>query len=376
MAKKVQKLVSTSNMLQGSRNPLIDLLRIFCALSVVLFHYQIGSRDNDAWQSFTFGTFVPTWTTNSLIQTWTKFGYLGVDIFFFLSGLVIIKTIASRLPSEFLLARFKRLFVPYFIVLIPTAAIYFFFSPKPIGLENILWDLTFSAQWKGVSPVIAATWTLAVEVVFYFIIAGLIFLQKIFKEININVSMFSFLLSWLFLNWISQTNTFPIPFNLLHLSGYSNLFIAGGISYFIFMERIKINVIFKCFLIILVYSTIWIHFFNRMGRENNTLWFSLFVVTGLILAVFYSGQNHNYSKAYLSISSIMGTATYTFYLLHQQLGLFFSTLIHAKLGWPLMYSAVFTLILLFSFSIWVESLNKKIWKLWPREVSQKLILDD
>jgi len=370
MAKKVQKVVSTSTRLQESRYPLIDLLRIFCALSVVLFHYQIGSRDNDAWQSFTFGTFVPTWTTNSLVQSWTKFGYLGVDIFFFLSGLVIIKTIASRLPSEFLLARFKRLFVPYFIVLIPTAAIYFFFSPKPIGLENILWDLTFSAQWKGFSPVIAAAWTLAVEVVFYSIIAGFMFLQRIFVEINIRVSMFSFLLSWLFLNLVSQTNAFPIPLNLLYLSGYSNLFIAGGISYFIFMERININMIFQCFLLLLVYSTIWIHFFNRMGKENNTLWYSLVVVIGLILAVFYSGQNHNHSKAYLSISSIMGAATYTFYLLHQQLGLFFSTLIHAKLGWPLMYSAVFTLTLLFLISIWVEGFNKKIWQLLRQGVSQ------
>jgi peptidoglycan/LPS O-acetylase OafA/YrhL len=344
-----------------SRYPFIDLLRIFCAFSVVLYHYQIGSKRNDAWQSFTFGEFEPTWTTNTFVSIWTTYGYLGVDIFFFLSGFVILKTIKTRSAGEFLFARFKRLFIPYFIVLIPTSAIYFFYSPKPISLESIALDLTFSSQWRGLTPVIAATWTMVIEITFYLIVSVFIIMISSLRALNLNASMFGMMITWLLLLWITQVNSYPPPFNLLYLNGYAILFLSGAISYYIFVEKVLLDSALRYFILVMLFSSMTIHFYSRMNRNSGTIWYSLIIV--LLIFFVTSARGGKWYPRYLShFTSILGTATYTFYLLHQQIGLFIATWLHSKAGWTLMTSAIFSLTLLLIFSVGIEDLNKKFWK--------------
>jgi peptidoglycan/LPS O-acetylase OafA/YrhL len=215
----------------SSRFFLIDIARIFCALSVALHHFKSGSHDQVPWQTFNFGSFAPTWSTNPLLFQWAEYGYLGVDIFFFLSGVVIVKCSAGRSPSEFLLSRFKRLYFPYLIVFIPTAIIYFFYSPVPISIESIILDLTFSAQFSGFSPVVAVTWTLVIEVIFYLIIAFVLLLQNILSRVKIEADLENFLLVWLLASWVFNLEKLPPPLNWFNLNGYLILFLAGSISY-------------------------------------------------------------------------------------------------------------------------------------------------
>jgi|GEM_PF-1412214 len=353
---------SISSQEPESRYPFIDLLRIFCALSVVLYHYQIGSRNNDAWQTFTFGEFKPIWTTNTFVSIWTTHGYLGVDIFFFLSGFVILKTVKTRSSTEFLFARFKRLFIPYIIVLIPTSLIYYFFSPTPISLESIILDFTFSSQWKGLTPVIAATWTLVIEITFYLIVSLFIFVISLLRALNLTVSMFGILITWLIIGWVVPVNSFPSPFNLLHLSGYAILFISGAISYYIFIEKKDLDIVLKSFILMMIFTSVFIHFDSRINEGSEATWYSLIIVLILFLVVQTSGKHRQYPKFFLLLASVLGSATYTFYLLHQQVGLFIATWLHSKAGWTLMTSAIFSLTFLLIISVAVEDLNKKFWK--------------
>ena len=67
-ADHVSAKINSRYSLSRNRSKSLDLLRIFCVVSVVMYHYQIGSRNRDAWQSFTFGEFLPTWSTNVLLS--------------------------------------------------------------------------------------------------------------------------------------------------------------------------------------------------------------------------------------------------------------------------------------------------------------------
>jgi peptidoglycan/LPS O-acetylase OafA/YrhL len=282
-----------------------------------------------------------------------------------LSGFVILKTVKTRSAGEFLFARFKRLFIPYFIVLIPTSVIYFFYSPKPISLESIAFDLTFSSQWKGLTPVIAATWTLVIEITFYLIVAVFILLVSLLRALNLAVSMFGMMITWLLLAWVAQVNLFSPPFNLLYLNGYAILFLSGAISYYFFIQKIYLDYVLKYFILIMLFTSVFVHFYSRMNRNSGTIWYSLIIVLLLFFAVNpppTGGRRKKYSKYFLHLISILGTATYTFYLLHQQVGLFLATWLHSKAGWTLMTSAIFSLTFLLIISVVIEDFNKKFWK--------------
>ena len=84
------------------RFPLIDILRIFAAFLVVFYHYLFRGHAADSMMStnFPFGELL-------------KYGYLGVDLFFIISGFVITKSIENRSLKQFIIARFIRLYPIY-----------------------------------------------------------------------------------------------------------------------------------------------------------------------------------------------------------------------------------------------------------------------
>lgn len=71
----------------------LDLVRFFAAMSVVLYHYTARHGS----------------TSFETLSVFTKFGYLGVPLFFMISGYVISLSAANRTASEFLISRFIRL---------------------------------------------------------------------------------------------------------------------------------------------------------------------------------------------------------------------------------------------------------------------------
>lgn len=114
-------------------------------------------------------------------------GFIGVDIFFVISGYLIIGQICAKLEtstfslSEFYVKRFKRLFPAYFVVAASTSVFAFFYF-LPGEFENYSLSLLFSslyvsnfyfysksgyfdAELQG-SPLLH-TWSLSVEEQFY-----------------------------------------------------------------------------------------------------------------------------------------------------------------------------------------------------------------
>jgi peptidoglycan/LPS O-acetylase OafA/YrhL len=136
----------------------LDILRFAAAMLVVLFHY---------------GLFKGGGATVFKLAPWTHFGWVGVQIFFVLSGFVIAFSARRAKAPGFLAARFIRL-VPGVWVCAPISlAAAQILDPAATGphVERFLNSLFFNPMgpWIEISY-----WTLAIEIVFYALILMLL----------------------------------------------------------------------------------------------------------------------------------------------------------------------------------------------------------
>lgn len=139
----------------------IDGLRAIAVIAVVLYHLGV---------------------------TWIPGGFLGVDLFFVISGYVITRLLLDSIMSkgaldlrEFYWARVRRLFPPLLFML--AGSIFIIAAWKPDAIHRFLSDLPYvltgSENWHlaavhqdyfqaiGRPPLLQHTWSLAVEVQFY-----------------------------------------------------------------------------------------------------------------------------------------------------------------------------------------------------------------
>ena len=222
-------------------------------------------------------------------------------------------------------------------------------------------DLSFSAQWRGLPPVIAATWTLVIEITFYFIVAMILFLRNILKGLSIEISFQAILLAFYVLSILSVPSSFSPPFNLINLGGYAQVFLAGAITHFLVIEKNRMTFLAKIYIVVFIYSGVYLNLVARMSGGKYAQQISLFLVIVLFWVSMSSRRDNIKSSPILNLIPVLGTATYTFYLLHQQIGLFLSTWLHAKAGLSLIISSVLALTALVFLSVAIERINIQYW---------------
>ena len=157
---------------------ILDLLRGFAALSVVCFHFTVVSSAGGSLAKY----FSP------LLNTTFSWGYLGVEVFFVISGFIIpysmLKTsYNTRGFFHYLTKRIARICPPAYVLigltLLQWLVVDYFLhdDAKRIGavtsgqvVSNLLFIVPFT-EYKWINGVF---WTLAVEFQFYVVI-GLLF---------------------------------------------------------------------------------------------------------------------------------------------------------------------------------------------------------
>ena len=143
--------------------PAIDGLRALAVFAVVLYHLGIS---------------------------WIPGGFLGVDLFFVISGYVITRLILDSIESangldikKFYAARIRRLFPGLIVLLIVTSVTIALFAPDAIRrfIKDVPYVLSGTNNWHlvalqqdyfqaiGRPPLLQHTWSLAVEFQFYLI---------------------------------------------------------------------------------------------------------------------------------------------------------------------------------------------------------------
>ncbi len=146
--------------LVSDRIDILQAIRALAALSVLLFHAGHAAQK--------YGGHMP-------LIALTNLGEAGVDLFFVLSGFVIMHATMGRDIScrDYLAARFRRIFLPYWPVGLLMAAVVFGLVPQG-GAALRGWFVSFTLLPVG-SPALNVAWTLQHEIVFYACVAVAIY---------------------------------------------------------------------------------------------------------------------------------------------------------------------------------------------------------
>lgn len=145
---------------------------------------------------------------STLLRTLVKYGEFGVDIFFVLSGFLMIYTTRNKKPGfntalEFMRARVIRIVPLYWLLTIMYASTLFalpkLFDDHPFDFHHLWTSLLFIPSHNSIGepvPVIYTGWTLNYEMFFYVMFAAVLCLTRehifpIIAAIFISLSLFS-----------------------------------------------------------------------------------------------------------------------------------------------------------------------------------------
>ncbi len=195
----------------------LDLLRFLAAAAVVLFHF--------GYRYWTAGN-----APIAALEPIARYGFLGVDVFFVLSGFVVLRSAEGRSPGKFVRGRILRLYPEFWLAVLLAAAVYHL-APGDFGgtppLLRVLGNLTMIPTFIGVTEIDGVYWTLAVEVKFYFLLWALLLLRQM-KHID----------WWLVLAAAVSAATLrfdlPAVIRVLDLEPFGGHFAAGGILHLVF----------------------------------------------------------------------------------------------------------------------------------------------
>lgn len=163
------------------RVAVLDVLRLVAALAVLAKHWVgVGAaavKDGGDW--------VYPWGADSVkdlfggLQGVAVYGWLGVHLFFLISGFVICMSGWGRSAGQFLTARVARLFPAYWFAVILTVVVVKVFPDLTNGevrggLQNALLNLTMVHPAYGGPSVDPSYWTLFWELKFYILFALLL----------------------------------------------------------------------------------------------------------------------------------------------------------------------------------------------------------
>lgn len=287
------------------RVPELDILRFIAASAVVVYHLTYRVPSGNALS----GSFFQP------LPMVSRFGYLGVNLFFMISGFVILWSALDRTPTEFVLSRFTRLFPSFWVsVALTSLALLATNAQDGVTLVRFVGNLTMVPGALRIPYIDGVYWTLFVELKFYLLIWFLIVSRLIHRSSV-------WLPVWLIILVASAFQVTPHWLMSLSLFPYGAYFAAG--CYFYLMRASGSNA--SRLLGIVVAAALCLEhslrqqqeFMNEVNRASGVVVMgcvaSFFALLGVIsLRPLLSGGTNT--------AVIMGAMTYPLYLLHNRIG--------------------------------------------------------
>lgn len=288
----------------------LDGLRGIAIIWVMLFHSY--SR----WPEYL--DFVSTTQEIAIL----KYGYLGVQLFFMISGFVIFMTLdKSENYTNFIKKRWLRLFPAMLIATILIYSTASFFSERPGGIPsliNTVPGLTFISPelirfFSGnyIGGLEGAFWSLYVEVIFYILI-GLVYFF-IGRKYCIPALFISFLM--FYLSFALNKFGFSWPYDLIGALGFAHYpwFIVGCVIYELLNKRG--NILINSIAIISVLLALARVVFTNGADITLILFYS-----GVLIVFVYSFYSQKIQKILSNkILLTIGFVSYPLYLIHENM---------------------------------------------------------
>ncbi len=284
---------------------IIDHFRIVAAAMVLLHHLAlVGYATKQT--SYTFAPLAPIAT----------YGYLGVPLFFVISGFVIAMSAEAQSPAQFAIARFVRLFPAFWISCTLTfgASRLFGAAAHTVPLRVYLVNLSMLQSVVGFSHVDEGYWTLFEELKFYSLVWIILRLRQ-FHNYEIVLRFLCVLSAVVYL----RSQQFSEESLLLPQMGQIPYFIAGSTYYLAYKKGWNVNrVLLACAAVAL--SCLW------SGRSAHaiTIYCQIAIHPAVVCLVLLA-----INAAFLPITArwdvkrgatYAAALTYPLYLLHARIG--------------------------------------------------------
>jgi len=284
----------------------IDLLRVIALGAVIAFHYFYSAIVRGRTPN----------VAESPVMGWAQYGYLGVELFFMISGFVIMSSTKGISAGNFLKKRFLRLFPMYWIALILIFFVsQFGFWQKP-GLisENLYYSLTMTPESFSHNWLDAAHWFLERQLQFYLFIL-IILTVRLGKYLS---PIFQW---WAIIGFIWNAFGFD-NYGIWYLNGFFALISGGAI-----ISSIRATGFTRLRMVALLSSYLWA-ITSRIDLipwldENRGPGHSAIVI-GLVITSMYFLMlltlTRGVSGIHLRGIATAGAITYPLYLIHNRLG--------------------------------------------------------
>lgn len=279
----------------SSRIKELDSLRAIAAISVMLFHYTYGFNHSDT-------------------HTFLHKGFMGVELFFVVSGFVIFMTLQNtKRPKQFIVSRFARLYPAYWFSVVLSLIIFsipFFFNTQlqpsfkvnSIDTLKFFSNLTMFQSYFGIEDIDGAYWTLSVELTFYIVMLLLFITRKIEK-----VDCYG----WIYVILLFLTYKYLKGVDLNYIR-YGLFFLSGIIYYNIYNEGLDLKK--KHFQYLLLFFTLLLnvkYFYHNLSEQ---------LIVFVIYAVFMLLALHKLEWFSFRPLVFLGQISYSMYLLHENIG--------------------------------------------------------
>ncbi|NUS73928.1 MAG: acyltransferase [Corynebacteriales bacterium] len=326
---------------QGARIYALDALRLMAALAVVAYHFLAFSRGLKfgAWQQSPAELF-PN------VNPAASYGWLGVQLFFLISGFVICMSCWGKAPSQFLISRIIRLYPGYWAAVLITSAVLLAwpimrFGPEP---ETIYANLTMFQAPLEYENIDGVYWSLWIELKFYMLFGVLV-------AIGLNyVRIVGFCLGWMALVLLAAQFPEHEHLQFFAMREHAPLFVGGIAMYLMYRfgpDAVSIGLVFLSWLMAQRELPELVHGAETSVRHELKVSTALIIVTAcyaLVLATALGAFNWARWRGL----TIVGALTYPLYLLHQNIGWTIIRLNHDKIAPWLLLAMVVTALLVAS----------------------------
>lgn len=291
-----------------TRVPVLDLLRLAAVGAVILYHYGF-------WGTASHG--VQKVAMPYLAQV-AQYGFLGVPVFFAISGFVIAYSAEGRTPVGFAIARFSRIYPTFVICMTLT-----FLATLLLGHAwfQVTWgqwlaNLFIAAPMLGQPYMDDAYWSLVIEVVFYAWVALLLAWGIFPRRID------TIIVAWIAITFANEL-TLDIPlFEKLFMADDSGFFAVGLLIYEHYRGRRDTRLYSLLTLAMGTATFQAVHKLDRLGVHTHGSFDPRLVAAICIvsLALVFVATRIKSVPLPDSIVRAVGGITYPLYLLHLQLG--------------------------------------------------------